>query len=52
MKTAKIEIKNPKKKDFVIRILQEFGMVEVEPGIFIDKEPIKQTKPKKLTTQL
>ena len=52
MKTLKIGIKNPKKKDFIIKILHEFGLVEVEPGIFIDKEPIKQTKPKKLNTQL
>ena len=52
MKTAKIGIKNPKKKDFIKKLLQEFGLIEIEPGVFSDKELVKQNKQKKLNTQL
>jgi hypothetical protein len=52
MKTAKIAIKNPKKKDFIKKLLHEFGLVEIEPGVFSDREPVRQNKPKKLNTQL
>lgn len=46
MKKYEIKIKNPQKESFIIKVLEEFGLIEKEPNLFIEKKE-KATNPKR-----